>query len=65
LPPPDTLFLADAAHFHGQQVNKSSLGKSLEVSHTTIQFYYDTTDLYMLRQLVLWSVILKAVGEIS
>lgn len=44
------------AHFHGQQINKSSLGKSLEVSHTTIQFYLDTlTDLYMLRQLVPWS----------
>ncbi|MFB0908798.1 MAG: ATP-binding protein [Spirosomataceae bacterium] len=44
------------AHFHGQQINKSSLGKSLEVSHTTIQHYLDTlTDLYMLRQLVPWS----------
>lgn len=44
------------AHFHGQQMNKSSLGKSLEVSHTTIQHYLDTlTDLYMLRQLVPWS----------
>lgn len=44
------------SHLHGQQVNFSSLGKSLEVSHTTIRNYLDVlTDLYMVRQLPAWS----------
>ncbi|MFT4925081.1 MAG: putative AAA+ superfamily ATPase [Phenylobacterium sp.] len=44
------------AHWHGQQVNLSSLGKSLEVDHKTIRFYLDMlTDFYMLRQLQPWS----------
>ncbi|MBL4680591.1 MAG: ATP-binding protein [Pseudomonadales bacterium] len=44
------------SHFHGQQVNMSALGKSLEVSHTTIRNYLDVlTDLYMLRQLQPWA----------
>jgi len=44
------------AHNHGQQVNLSSLGKSLETSHTTIRAYIDVlTDFYMLRQLPPWS----------
>ncbi|MEM6264813.1 MAG: ATP-binding protein, partial [Bacteroidota bacterium] len=44
------------AHLHGQQVNFSSLAKSLEVSHTTIRNYLDVlTDLYMIRQLPAWS----------
>jgi predicted AAA+ superfamily ATPase len=44
------------AHFHGQQINMSSLGKSLEVSHTTIRNYLDIlTDLYMVRQLQPWA----------
>lgn len=44
------------SHFHGQQVNLSSLGKSLDVSHTTARSYVDVlTDLYMLRQLPPWS----------
>ena len=44
------------AHCHGQQVNMSSLGKSLEVSHKTIRSYLDIlTDFYMVRQLPPWS----------
>ncbi len=44
------------AHIHGQQVNLSNLGKSLEVSHTTIRNYLDTlTDLYMIRQIPAWA----------
>ena len=44
------------AHWHGQQVNLSSLGKSLEVDHKTIRFYLDIlTDFYMIRQLQPWS----------
>lgn len=44
------------SHLHGQQVNFSALGKSLEVSHTTIRNYLDVlTDLYMVRQLPAWS----------
>ncbi|MEZ4828402.1 MAG: ATP-binding protein [Bacteroidia bacterium] len=44
------------SHLHGQQVNLSSLGKSLEVSHTTIRNYLDIlTDLYMIRQLQPWA----------
>ncbi|MDR4517276.1 MAG: ATP-binding protein [Nitrosomonas sp.] len=44
------------SHFHGQQVNLSSVGKSLEVSHTTIRNYLDIlTDLYMIRQVQPWA----------
>ncbi len=44
------------AHLHGQQVNLSTLGKSLEVSHTTIRNYLDVlTDLYMIRQIQPWA----------
>lgn len=43
------------SHFHGQQINMSSMGKSLEVSHTTVRNYLDIlTDLYMIRQLPPW-----------
>ncbi|MEZ4772651.1 MAG: ATP-binding protein [Bacteroidia bacterium] len=44
------------SHLHGQQINMSSLGKSLEVTHTTIRTYLDVlTDLYMVRQLQPWA----------
>jgi predicted AAA+ superfamily ATPase len=44
------------AHCHGQQVNMSSLGKSLEVDHKTIRSYLDIlTDFYMVRQLQPWT----------
>jgi len=43
------------AHYHGQQVVLSELGKSLEVSHTTIKSYLDIlTDFYMVRQIQPW-----------
>ena len=44
------------AHYHGQQIILSELGKSLEVSHTTIRSYLDIlTDFYMVRQIQPWS----------
>lgn len=44
------------AHYHGQQVVLSELGRSLEVSHTTISSYLDTlTDFYMVRRIPPWS----------
>jgi predicted AAA+ superfamily ATPase len=44
------------AHYHGQQITLSELGKSLEVSHTTIRSYLDIlTDFYMVRQIQPWS----------
>lgn len=44
------------AHYHGQQTNLSDIGKSLEVSHTTIKTYLDTLqDFFMVRQLQPWS----------
>ncbi len=44
------------AHYHGQQANLSEIGKSLEVSHTTIKTYLDTLqDFFMVRQLQPWS----------
>ncbi|GAA4802111.1 hypothetical protein GCM10023231_33800 [Olivibacter ginsenosidimutans] len=44
------------AHYHGQQAVFSELGKSLEVSHTTIRSYLDIlTDFYMVRQVQPWS----------
>lgn len=39
------------AHYHGNVVNLSELGRSLELSHTTIRHHLDVlTDFYMLRQ---------------
>jgi len=44
------------AHYHGQQVVFSELGKGLEVSHTTIRSYLDIlTDFYMVRQIQPWA----------
>jgi predicted AAA+ superfamily ATPase len=44
------------AHYHGQQVVLSDLGKSLEVSHPTIRSYLDIlTDFYMVRQIQPWA----------
>lgn len=44
------------AHYHGQQTNLSDIGKSLEVTHTTIKTYLDTLqDFFMVRQLQPWS----------
>ncbi|MEN9598158.1 MAG: hypothetical protein RL596_469 [Bacteroidota bacterium] len=49
-------FWAMLSHYHGQQVDLSSLGRSLEVSHTTIRTYLDIlTDFYMVRQIKPWS----------
>lgn len=49
-------FWSMLAHWHGQQVNMSSLGKSLEVDHKTIRSYLDIlTDFYMVRQLQPWA----------
>lgn len=48
------------AHYNGNQVNFSELGRSLELSHTTIKHYLDVlTDFYMVRQLQPWSGNLK------
>lgn len=44
------------AHYHGQQVIFTELGRSLEVSHTTARNYLDLlTDFYMVRQVQPWS----------
>ncbi len=44
------------AHFNGQSVNFSSLGKSLEVDHKTIRSYIDLlSNFYMVRYLPPWS----------
>jgi len=44
------------AHYHGNQINLSKFGRSLETSHTTIRNYLDIlTDFYMVRQLEPWS----------
>jgi len=44
------------AHYQGQQIVLSELGRSLEVSHTTIRSYLDTlTDFYIVRQVQPWS----------
>lgn len=49
-------FWSMLAHWHGQQVNLSSLGKSLEVDHKTIRSYLDIlTDFYMVRQIQPWA----------
>lgn len=44
------------AHYHGQQIVFSELGKSLEVTHPTIKSYLDIlTDFYMVRQIQPWA----------
>ena len=44
------------AHWHGQQVNLSSLAKSLEVDQKTVRSYLDVlVDFYMVRRLPPWS----------
>jgi predicted AAA+ superfamily ATPase len=44
------------AHYNGNQVNLSEIGRSLELSHTAIKNYLDVlTDFYMVRQLPPWS----------
>jgi len=49
-------FWSMLAHYHGQQLNQSSLAKSLEISHTSVKNYLDLlTDFYMVRQLKPWS----------
>lgn len=49
-------FWAMLAHYHGQQIISTELGKSLEVSHTTIKSYLDIlTDFYMVRQIQPWA----------
>lgn len=56
--PPTRLkrFWTMLAHYNRQQVVASELGKSLEVSHTTIKTYIDIlTDFYMIRQIQPWS----------
>jgi predicted AAA+ superfamily ATPase len=48
------------AHYHGNQINFSELGRSLEFSHTTVKNYLDVlTDFYMVRQIQPWSGNLK------
>ncbi len=48
------------AHYHGNQINLSEFGRSLETSHTSIRNYLDIlTDFYMVRQLSPWSGNLK------
>ncbi len=49
-------FWAMLAHYHGQQVNYTKLGKSMEVTHPTIKSYLDIlTEFYMVRQIQPWS----------
>ena len=44
------------AHYNGNQINNSELGRSLELSHPTIKSHLDVlTDFYMVRQLSPWS----------
>jgi predicted AAA+ superfamily ATPase len=53
-------FWSMLAHFHGQQVNLSSIARSLGLSHTSIKNYLDLlTDFYMVRQLKPWAGNLK------
>lgn len=48
------------AHYHGNQVNYSELGRSLELSHTTVKYHLDIlTDFYMVRQLPPFAANLK------
>jgi uncharacterized protein len=49
-------FWSMISHYHGGHANLSEIGKSLEVSHTTIRTYMDIlTDFYMVRQVPPWS----------
>ena len=44
------------AHYNGNQINLSEVGRSLELSHTTIKSHLDIlTDFYMVRQVPPWS----------
>ncbi|MFW5805292.1 MAG: ATP-binding protein [Bacteroidales bacterium] len=44
------------AHYHANQINFSELGRSLELSHTSVKNYLDLlTDFYMVRQIPSWS----------
>jgi len=44
------------AHYHGNQINLSEIGRSLELTHTTIKNHLDVlADFYMVRQLQPWS----------
>ncbi len=48
------------AHYHANQVNYSELGRSLELSHTSVKNYLDTlTAFYMVRQLEPYSANVK------
>jgi len=48
------------AHYHGNQINYSELGRSLELSHTTVKYHLDIlTDFYMVRQLPPFAANLK------
>ena len=48
------------AHYHGNQVNFSELGRSLELTHPTVKHYIDVlTDFYMIQQLPPFSANLK------
>ncbi|REG90579.1 ATP-binding protein [Algoriphagus antarcticus] len=49
-------FWSMLAHYHGQQVVLTEIGKSLEVSHTTARTYLDILqDFFMVRQVHPWS----------
>ncbi len=44
------------AHYNANQVNLSELGRSMEMTHTSVKTYLDVlTDFYMVRQLQPWS----------
>lgn len=48
-------FLTMIAHYHGQTWNGSEIGRSLELSHTTVKRYLDLlTDALLVRQLPPW-----------
>jgi predicted AAA+ superfamily ATPase len=54
-------FWAMLAHYHGQVLNASEIGRSLGASHTTIRSYLDLlTNTFMVRQLRPW---LQNVGK--
>ncbi|MBM3611337.1 MAG: ATP-binding protein [Alphaproteobacteria bacterium] len=49
-------FWSMLAHYHGQQIHFSEIGKSLETSHTTVKNYLDILiDFYMVRLIPAWS----------
>jgi uncharacterized protein len=55
--PPTALrrFLTMLAHYHGQTWNASEVGRSLDLSHTTVKRYLDLlTDALLVRQLQPW-----------